>query len=111
MTRLPLALALAVAAAPALAGPVCTFTTECYMDLPCEETDWEVIVDRDAGVLTTMVEDLEILHVEPGEPPQILARGMGTLNLLTLGGPTSVLTVHIGAAPAAITYLGECVEQ
>jgi hypothetical protein len=108
--RTALAVALVLATAPASAGPVCHFTEECYMTLDCEATDWEVTVDTDAGVLSTMVEDLEILHVEAGAATQIVARGMGSLNLLTIGPATSVMSVHIGAGPAAIAYYGECRE-
>lgn len=108
--RMPalLAFALAVAPLPALAGPVCTFTEECYMTLACGETDYELTVDREAGEILTMVETLEILHVEEGPATQIVARGMGALHLLTIGPATSVLSVHIGAGPAAITYYGAC---
>ncbi len=102
------AFALALGATPAFAGPVCTFSQECYMTLDCAETAYDVTVDTDAGVLSTMVEDLEILHVEDGAATQIVARGMGSLNLLTIGAATAVLTVHIGAGPASITYYGDC---
>lgn len=107
LPRLPLAAAL-LAATPALAGPVCTFTESCTMTLDCVASDYEVTVDRDAGVLSTQVEDLEILHVIEGPATQIVARGMGAVALLTIGPATSVLTVHIGAGPASTTYYGEC---
>lgn len=101
-------LALALAPLPALAAPVCTFTEECYMTLDCGETDYEMTVDREAGVLSSIVEDLEILHVEEGPATQIFARGMGAMNLLTIGASTAILSVHIGAGPAAVTYYGAC---
>lgn len=104
----PLALAFALIGGPALAGPTCTFTEECYMTLDCEAANYEVSVDTDAGVLSTEVEDLDILHVETGAATQIVARGMGALNLLTIGPATAVLTVHIGAGPASISYYGAC---
>lgn len=78
------------------------------MTLECEETDWQVEVDLDKGVLSTIVEDYEIVDVEENVNTQIAARGMGGLALLTIGPATSVFTTHIGAGPAAITYYGEC---
>jgi len=101
---------LALAAGPAFAGPVCTFTEECYMTLACEETAYDVTVDTEAGVLSTLVEDLEILHLIDDGNRQIVARGMGALHMLTIGPATSILSVHIGTGPAAITYYGECRE-
>lgn len=106
----PLAVALALAAAPAFAGPVCSFTEECYMTLDCEATDYEVTVDSAGGVLSTEVEDLEILADFDEGNRQIVARGMGALHMLTIGPATSVMTVHIGAGPASITYFGECAD-
>jgi len=108
--RAHIAAAAAFLAGPALADPVCTFTEECYMTLACEETAYEMTVDRDAGLVSTLVEDLEILHVEEQSATQILARGMGALHLLTIGPATAVLSVHIGTGPAAITYYGSCTE-
>lgn len=101
-------LSLALIAQPALAAPVCTFTEECYMTLDCQETSYEVTVDGAAGVLSTMVEDLEILHDSTEANRQIVARGMGALHMLTIGPATAILTVHIGAGPASITYYGDC---
>lgn len=101
-------LTLAVLAQPALAGPVCTFTEECYMTLDCQETDYVVTVDDEAGVLTTMVQDLDILHDSNEGNRQIVARGMGSIDLLTIGPATAILTAHIGSGPASITYYGVC---
>ncbi len=98
----------ALAAAPALAATVCNFNVECYMTQPCAGAGWELTVDQEAGVLSSEAEDLQILHVEDGAVTQITAKGAGSLNMLTIGDPLSLFTVHIDAEPAAITYVGEC---
>ena len=67
-------------------------------------------MDRDAGVLTTVFGDLDILH-ENEAGTQIVAAGDGSLNLLTLAGRLSFFTTHIGAEPATITYVGECTAE
>ncbi len=102
------ALAFAFLAGPALAGPVCTFTEECYMSLGCAATDLELTVDHKAARITTVAETLDILHVEDGPAQQIVARGPGALHLLTIGANTALYTLHIGAGPASITYIGTC---
>jgi hypothetical protein len=107
-----IALALAgLVASPALAGPVCVFTEECYMSLGCEPTDWELTVDHKSGRIMTLAETLEIIHVEDGPAQQIVARGTGALHLLTIGASTALYTLHIGAGPASITYIGTCGDE
>ena len=103
-----LAFLLALAASPALAGPTCTFTQACVMDMSCDKADYAVTVDRDTGVLSTDVENLDILTVDEGPSLQIVARGIGSLDLLTIGANTALLSVHIGAGPMATTYIGSC---
>ncbi len=110
-TRAAFAAALAVAGAPAVAGTSCNFNVECYMTEPCAGSGWELIVDRPGGVLSSVAEDLQILHVEEGEGTQIVASGAGSLNLLTIGAELSLFTVHTAGEPAAITYVGECVSE
>lgn len=101
------ALCACLTAGPAFAGTACIFNVECYMSEPCAETAWELTVDRDAGTLSSVAEVLEILHVDDSGT-QIAAKGADSLNLLTIGAEISVFTTHIGAGPAAITYVGEC---
>jgi hypothetical protein len=101
----------ALAAAPAPAGTTCNFNVECYLTEPCAGAGWELTVDRDAGVLSSLAEELQILHVEDGEATQIVAKGAGSLNLLTIGATMSLFTVHLDGEPAAITYVGECRAQ
>jgi hypothetical protein len=104
-----LLLALLLAPVPALADPVCTFTEECYMSLACEQTAYEVTLELDRDAISTIVEDMEILHYHKvGETTQVVAQGMGALHMLTIGANTAVMSVHIGAGPAAITYIGAC---
>ncbi|OIP83452.1 MAG: hypothetical protein AUK37_07275 [Rhodobacterales bacterium CG2_30_65_12] len=102
-------LALALAPLPALGGPVCTFSQECYMTLDCEETAYEVTLELDADRISTVAESMEILHYHKiGETTQLVAQGMGALHMLTIGPNSAVMSVHIGAGPAAITYYGAC---
>lgn len=96
------------AAAPASAGTTCNFNIECYMTDPCEGSGWELAVDEDAQVLSTVFGDLEILYVSDGPARQITARGDGAFYLLTIGDRISFFTTHIAADPATITYVGEC---
>ncbi len=103
-----LAAALAMFAAPSLAGTTCNFNVECYLTEPCAGAGWELTVDQAAGVLSSAAEELQILHVEDGANTQIVAEGAGSLNLLTIGEPFSVYTTHVVGEPAAITYVGEC---
>ena len=100
-----------LAAAPALAGTTCNFNVECYLTEPCAGSGWEMFVDLDAGVLSSVAEELQILHVETGAATQVMARGAGSLNLLTIAQELSLFTVHIGDGPASITYVGECLTQ
>ena len=101
-----------MAAAPALAGTTCNFNVECYLTEPCAGSGWELTIDREAGVLTSVAEELRILHVEEdGAATQIVATGAGSLNLLTIGEELSLFTTHIGAEPASITYVGECLSE
>lgn len=98
-------------AGPAFAGTVCNFNVECYMTEPCAGSGWELTADLDAGVLATVYGDLEVLEVADGEALQIVARGAGSLNLLTVGPEISLFTTHVAGEPAAITYVGECREE
>ncbi|HCQ65330.1 MAG TPA: hypothetical protein DIU07_09320 [Rhodobacteraceae bacterium] len=102
------AFAACVVVPPAFAGTTCNFNIECYMTEPCEGSGWELTVDMDAGTLSTIFGDLEVLHIEAGPAPQVSARGDGALYLLTIGKEISFLTTHIAADPATITYVGEC---
>lgn len=108
--RQGLALIAAVAALPAAApaGTTCTFTQECYMADGCADTDWEVTVDPEAGVITTIAETWEILPADLAEPRQIVALGNGALALLTIGPEASAMSVHIAEGPTVLTYFGEC---
>ena len=102
----------ALAATPTLAATTCNFNVECYLTEPCAGSGWELTVDREAGVLSSIAEELQILHVEDeGAAMQIVARGAGSLNLLTIGNELSLFTTHIGAEPASITYVGECLSE
>lgn len=105
------ALAAALVTAPAFAGTTCNFNIECYMTDPCEGSGWELTIDPEAGVLSTVFGDLEILHAEEGATPQYSARGDGTLYLLTVGETISFFTTHIVGDPATITYVGECTAE
>ncbi len=102
------ALAAGLMATPALAGTTCNFNIECYMTEPCAGSGWELTIDMDAQVLSTVFGDLDILEVADGPARQITARGDGSLNLLTIGEEISFFTTHIAADPATITYVGEC---
>lgn len=102
------ALTAALLAAPAMAGTTCNFSMECYMTEPCAGSGWELTIDADSRVLTTVFGDLEILDVSDGPARQMTARGEGALYLLTIGEQISFLTTHIAADPATITYVGEC---
>ena len=109
MTRLLLPLLTALPFA-AQAGPVCTFTEECFGTFACEETDYsiEVILDTPM-ILSSMIEDLEVVYSEVTEDrTQLVARGLGSLNLLTIGGDRALMSVHIGSAPSVVTYHGTC---
>lgn len=102
-------LALALTATPALAGPVCTFTEECYMTLDCGTTNYVVTVELDADRISTDAETMEILYDHKiDDTTQLVAQGMGALHMLTIGANTALMSVHIGAGPAAITYIGAC---
>ncbi|MEZ5766802.1 MAG: hypothetical protein R3D80_03445 [Paracoccaceae bacterium] len=108
--RAALAAALALPVSPALAGTTCTFDVECYQTDPCAASGWELSVDLAAGTISSVAEDLEILHATP-DGLQIVARGEGSLNLLTIGETASLFTSHIAGAPTVLTYVGECAAQ
>jgi len=101
----------ALVASPAFAAPVCSFTEECYMSLGCEAADWELTIDHKSGRIMTPVETLDILHVEGGPTQQIVARSPGALHLVTIGAATALYTLHIGAGPASVTYIGTCGDE
>jgi hypothetical protein len=102
-------LALALTATPALADPVCTFTEECYMTLDCGTTDHAVTLELDADRISTNAETMEILHHHKiDDTTQLVAQGMGALHMLTIGPSAALMSVHIGAGPASITYYGAC---
>ena len=73
------ALAASLLAAPALAGTTCNFNLECYMTEPCAGSGWELTVDMDSQVLSTVFGDLDILHLTDGPSRQIAAQGEGSL--------------------------------
>lgn len=109
MIRILLAVAL-LGPAPAIGATSCDFTLECYMTEPCAGSGWELTVDRQAGTLSSAAETLTILY-EAEDGTQIVARGAGSLNLLSIGEDLSLFTTHIAGEPAAITYVGECARE
>ena len=101
------ALGACLVAAPVFAGTTCNFNVECYMTQPCEGSGWELAVDLDVGVLSSVAENYTVVHTDAAAT-QIAATGAGSLNLLTIGEEISFFTTHIGAEPVTITYIGEC---
>jgi len=104
------ALAVSCIAAPALAGTTCNFNVECYMTDACTGAGWELTVDFEAGRLSSLAEDLTILHAGQNGT-QVFAAGAGSLNLLSIGEEISLFTSHIEGEPTAITYVGECMSE
>ena len=100
---------LSLTALPAFADQVCTFTQECYMTLDCEESAYEVTLELDSDRISTIVENMEILHYHKTETAtQLVAQGMGAMHVMTIGPSSALLSVHIGAGPAQIAYYGSC---
>ena len=111
LTAPRLAAALAgLAAAPALADPVaCSFTEECYMTLACSTAAYELSFDAEAGTASDITGDFELLASNEAGTSHVLS-GHSGFQLLSIGPATAILTVHIGAGPAQVTYYGECGE-
>lgn len=101
---------LALLPLPALAEPVaCTFTEECYMTLACTDSAWEVTVDLEAGKVSDLTGDFEIVARKDGADwTSVAFEGFGGMQVLTLGRASWIMSVHIGAGPAAMTYYGDC---
>ena len=95
---------------PAEAAPLaCTFKQECYNTLKCTEAAHEITVDLDAGKVSTITGDLDIVAVPDGPLAKTaVLQGFSGYQLLTMGRNTWILSVHIAAGPAVATYYGEC---
>ena len=112
LLTLILALIPALAALPAAARAeprACTFTEECYMTLECTESAYEVTVDLEAATFSDLTGDLDIIAVNDGALAKTaVIEGYSGYQLLTMGTNTWILTVHIGAGPAQVTFYGAC---
>jgi len=106
------ALALLVALVPlaARAEPQsCTFSTECYSQLECKDSSWAVTADLEAGTVTDLTGTFDIVGRQDGADwTSVAFAGYGGMQVLTLGRNAWIMSVHIGAGPAVMTYYGDC---
>jgi hypothetical protein len=120
MEHVPLAAVAALAALPATAGTLCSFTTRCVDDAPCmptdlafpvEVADWRARLGLPGGAVEGQ------LGLTPAGATLAIAiapEGVHLLSVLDAEG-TARFTQHLtgdGTAPGrAITYLGYCREE
>jgi len=97
------------------AGSLCTFTTECYEDEPCQPTEFQLGFRAGTGGPNEMelVSDAETIGVAVGGTGEFayLAGLTSTgFHVLTLTRSTGAAryTNHIGAGPQTVSYLGSC---
>ena len=114
-----LALAVTLVAGTAQARTVCTFTTECFEDEACAETQFTVAIE--AGTLgpddIVLVTEAETVHgaiagagsVDRGH---FIGIGQGAVHMLTVDGASDArYTTHIAEGPMSVSYIGACIEE
>lgn len=102
---------------PAMAqtASICTFTTECYENQACQDTEFQLEFRAGAGGPNDLeiVTDAETVSVSVGGSGEVAYLAGMTRNgfhvlTVTRESGAARYTNHIGDGPQTVTYLGSC---